>query len=93
MQFESSIDGRLFYLIWMVSRIYDVKLLGVGTSGLVGFWIDFDVWNCLVSFSSLVVVVPSTSGERVCHNSRNDMDWMVCRWRFIYKGGSDLFIH
>ena len=30
-QFEISIDGRLFYLIWVVSRSYDVKLLGVGT--------------------------------------------------------------
>ena len=40
-----------------------------------------------MSFSSLVVVVPSTSGERACHNWRNDMDWMVCCWRFIDQGG------
>ena len=43
-----------------------------------------------MSFPSLVVVVPSTSGERVCHNWRNDMDWKVCCWRFINKGGISL---
>ena len=40
-----------------------------------------------MSFSSLVVIVPSTSGERACQSWRNDMDWMVCCQRFIDKDG------
>ena len=58
-QFESSIDGRLFYLIWMVSRSYDVKLLGVetlehgGRLGLLVFGLVLmfgTVW-CVIFFS------------------------------------------
>ena len=84
MQLESSIDGRLFYLIWMEGRSYDVKLLGVGMFehggrlGLLVFGLVLMLELSGVSFSSLVVVVPSTSGERACHNWRNDMDLMVC---------------
>ena len=55
MQFESSIDGRLFYLIWMVGGSYvKLILLGVGKFehggrlGLLVFGLVFDVWNCLV---------------------------------------------
>ena len=40
-----------------------------------------------MSFPSLVVVVPSTSGERAWHNWRNNMDRKVCYWRFINKSG------
>ena len=40
-----------------------------------------------MSFLSLVLVEPSTLGERVWHNWRNGMVWKVCCWRFIDKGG------